>query len=52
MTIAVISRGAGCISAGDKIVTDAQPQRHSACTVSSIYKWNDNVNSKQQAENN
>ena len=49
MGIAVISR-AGCMSAGDKIVTDAQPKRHAACTVSRIYKWNDNVDSPQQVE--
>lgn len=42
--IAVITRGgAGCLSKGDKIVTDAQPKRHSACVITHIHKWNDNV---------
>jgi hypothetical protein len=50
MSIAVISRTGctRCMSAGDKIVTDAQPQIQSACTVICIYKWNDNVDSKQK----
>ena len=51
MGIAVISRGgSSCISAGDKIVTDAQPKRRSACSISRIYQWHDEVDTTEQDE--
>lgn len=42
--IAVITRtGSGCMSAGDRIVTDAQPERRSSCSISRIYEWHEEV---------
>lgn len=38
--IGVISRtGSGCMGTGDRIVTDAQPERRSACSINRIYEW-------------
>lgn len=40
--IAVVSRiGSSCMSVGDKIVTDAQMNSLSSCTITDIYEWHD-----------
>ncbi|TRX53955.1 DUF6491 family protein [Thalassomonas sp. M1454] len=40
LRIATISRGASnCLSKGDKVITDADMDRHDNCTIMGIYKW-------------
>ena len=40
MRIATISRGASnCLARGDKVITDADMNRHDSCTIMKINKW-------------
>ncbi|WOH39465.1 DUF6491 family protein [Thalassotalea fonticola] len=60
MRIATVSRGASnCLSRGDKIITDADMDRHDSCTIMKIYKWHpeklenkDDSNKKEEVDDN
>ena len=42
--IAVITRtGLGCMGTGDRIVTDAQPERRTSCSISRINEWHSDI---------
>lgn len=51
MRIATISRGASnCLSRGDKVITDADMDRHDSCTIMRIYKWHPEKLDKEESQ--
>lgn len=51
MRIATVSRGSSsCLSRGDKVITDADMDRHDSCTIMGIYKWHPEKEEKNKQE--